>query len=151
MNRHRQRGISLIELVVFIIVVGVALAGVLSVMDMVTRHSADPMVRKQSMAMAEAILEEVAHKAYADPDGSEAGETRISFDDVMDYNGLTIAGNDTLGSAPIALLSGYSAAIAVTDKAIGPAGNTVAMKEIQVEVTDPFNQKLRMLGYRANY
>lgn len=151
MNSAHQKGLTLIELVVFIVVVSVALAGVLSVMNLVTRSSADPMVRKQSMALAEAILEEVLLKDYSDTDGSEAGEVRATFDDVMDYDGVTIAGNDTLGSSPVAALSGYSAAVTVTDRAVGPGGNALPMKEIKVEVTDPFNQKLSIVGYRANY
>lgn len=150
-NSAHQKGLTLIELVVFIVVVSVALAGVLAVMNLVTRSSADPMVRKQSMALAEAILEEVLLKGYSDPDGSEAGEVRATFDDVMDYDGKTIAGNDSLGSSPIAALSGYSAAVTVTDRAIGPGGNTLSMREVRVTVTDPFNQKLSILGYRANY
>jgi MSHA pilin protein MshD len=47
-----QAGLSLIELVMFIVIVGVAVAGVLSVMNVTTRHSADPMIRKQAQAIA---------------------------------------------------------------------------------------------------
>jgi MSHA pilin protein MshD len=51
--------LSLIELLVFIVVVGVALAGVLSAINIGTRGSADPMVRKQALAAAESLLEEI--------------------------------------------------------------------------------------------
>ena len=54
----RQRGLTLIELIVFIVIILVGVAGILSVMNITTRASADPMVRKQSMAFAEAVLEE---------------------------------------------------------------------------------------------
>ena len=66
---HGQRGFTLIELVIFIIVVGVGLAGVLSVFNLTVFRSADPMVRKQMLSIAEALLEEVAMQpfSYCDP------------------------------------------------------------------------------------
>jgi len=66
----RQRGISLVELIVFIVVVSVAAAGVLIAFSSSTRASADPMVQKQALAIAEALLEEVQLQpfTYCDPD-----------------------------------------------------------------------------------
>lgn len=68
--KQRQHGLTLIELIVFIVIVGVALAGVLTVLNHTTRHSADPMIRKQALAIAEAILEEVMMQPFTwcDPD-----------------------------------------------------------------------------------
>jgi len=54
-----EAGISLIELVLFIAVVSVGIAGILTAMNVVTRRSADPMIQKQALAIAEAVLEEV--------------------------------------------------------------------------------------------
>ena len=56
---RRQRGLTLIELIMFIVIVSVALVGVLTVFNVTTRSSADPMIRKQMLAIAEAVLEEV--------------------------------------------------------------------------------------------
>jgi MSHA pilin protein MshD len=55
----RQRGVTLIELIVFIVIISTALAGILLVMNQVTLHSADPLVHKQALAIAESMLEEV--------------------------------------------------------------------------------------------
>lgn len=55
----KQRGISLIELIMFIVIVSVSLAGILTVMNLVTRSSADPLVHKQALAIAESLMEEV--------------------------------------------------------------------------------------------
>ncbi len=65
-----QRGISLIELIMFIVIISVALTGVLLVMSIVTRSSADPLVHKQALAIAESLLEEVELMpfTYCDPD-----------------------------------------------------------------------------------
>jgi MSHA pilin protein MshD len=54
-----QRGISLIELIMFIVIISVSLAGILTVMNLVTRNSADPLVHKQALAIAESLMEEV--------------------------------------------------------------------------------------------
>jgi MSHA pilin protein MshD len=65
-----ERGLSLVELLVFIVVVGIAVSGVLSVYSLNVRSSADPMLRKQALAVAESLLEEVLAKpyTYCDPD-----------------------------------------------------------------------------------
>ena len=68
MTRSRHRGFTLIELIIFIVVVSAGLAGILSVMNTVVKSSADPMVRKQSIAIAESLLEEILLKNYNDPD-----------------------------------------------------------------------------------
>jgi len=65
-----ERGISLIELIMFIVIVSVALAGILLVMNVTTRSSADPLIHKQSLAIAESLLEEVELMPFTicDPD-----------------------------------------------------------------------------------
>lgn len=55
----REAGISLIELVMFIVIVSVGVVGILSVMNITTKSSADPMIRKQALAIAESLLEEI--------------------------------------------------------------------------------------------
>ncbi|HUW26161.1 MAG TPA: type II secretion system protein [Gallionella sp.] len=56
---HSQRGISLIELIMFIVIVSVALAGILLVMNATSKGSANPLIQKQALAIAESLLEEV--------------------------------------------------------------------------------------------
>jgi len=70
-GRYRsQAGLSLIELIMFIVIVGIGLAGILSVLNLTAQKSADPMIRKQMLAVAEALLEEVELMpfTYCDPD-----------------------------------------------------------------------------------
>jgi MSHA pilin protein MshD len=59
MSIKREGGLTLIELVLFIVVVSIAVVGVLQVMSYTARYSADPQMRKQALALAEALLEEV--------------------------------------------------------------------------------------------
>jgi type II secretory pathway pseudopilin PulG len=50
MSKRQSRGFTLIELIFFIVVVGVGLAGIVSVSTTVVKSSAEPMVRKQALA-----------------------------------------------------------------------------------------------------
>jgi MSHA pilin protein MshD len=61
---------SLIEVVVFIVVLGIGIAGTITLFNQVTKASVDPMVRKQALAIATSLLEEIELRAftYCDPD-----------------------------------------------------------------------------------
>ncbi len=74
LKRREERGISLIELIVFMVVVGAAVAGVLIALNQASKGSADPMIEKRALAIAEAMLEEVQLMpfTYCDPDDANA-------------------------------------------------------------------------------
>jgi len=74
-----QRGISLIELIMFIVIVSVALAGILLVMNVTTKSSADPLVHKQALAIAESLIEEVELMpfTFCDPDDANAASAVV--------------------------------------------------------------------------
>ena len=138
-----QAGFTLVELVIFIVIVSVGVAGILLVMNTVVTSSADPMVRKQALALAESILEEVLQKEYADPDGTSGETTRATFDDVDDYNGKS---NSTFTDLPAAL-SSYLITIVVD----APASlNGVTMKRVPVTVSKS-PESITLTGYRGNY
>jgi MSHA pilin protein MshD len=73
-ERRKSIGLSLVELVVFIVIVGIAVAGVLGALNISTRGSADPVIQKQVLSIAEAVLEEVQLMpfTYCDPDDPQA-------------------------------------------------------------------------------
>jgi MSHA pilin protein MshD len=68
-NCTRQRGVTLIELILFIVIVSVAVAGVLRALQLSAGASADPLRRKQALMIAEGLLEEVllAKYTFCDP------------------------------------------------------------------------------------
>lgn len=109
--RRGASGLSLIEVVVFIVVLGVGFTGMLILYNQVTRASVDPLVRKQALAIAQSLLEEIELRpyTYCDPDDANVytaassagcattpennfapdGESRYNnprFDNVDDYN-----------------------------------------------------------------
>lgn len=99
--RTRQNGLSMIELIFFILIVGVGIAGILSVMNITTKHSADPLLRKQALAIAEGLLEEVqrSHFTFCDP-ADDTASTAIG--PVVGVNGCTAvvenAGPESIGA-----------------------------------------------------
>jgi len=68
-RRFQQAGLTLIELIIFIVVIGVGLAGITAAYNTVVRHSADPMMRKQALSIAESLLLEIEQQpfTYCDP------------------------------------------------------------------------------------
>lgn len=175
-TKRAQSGLTLIELIFFIVIVGGALAGVLSVLNVTTKSSADPLVRKTMLTIAQALMEEVQSLpfTYCDPIvpdptatspadcpsattaeviGSEVGETRTLFDNVNDYHNLRLDPiTDVTGNAfPVA---GYRAEIAVSkDAGFGPAGLRPpedAVLRIAVTVTKD-GDSFTLEGYRTRY
>jgi MSHA pilin protein MshD len=70
MSSRRERGLSLIEVVVFIVVLGIAIAGMAILYNQVTLASVDPLVRKQAVAIANSLMEEIQLRpfTFCDPD-----------------------------------------------------------------------------------
>jgi len=143
------RGFTLIELFIFIVVVSAALAGILSVINTTVKSSADPMVRKQALAVAESMLEEITLKQYANPVGGYSGTDRTQFDDVSDYQGYTTSVGvvDALGAA-VPELAAYNFAPPIEVAAV--TLDALAVKRITVSVTGP-QGVVTLTGYRANY
>ncbi len=73
-------GLSLVEIIIFIVIVSGAVIGILSVMNVATQGSADPMVRKQAIAIAESLLEEIELMPFTwcDPDDTAAATATSS-------------------------------------------------------------------------
>lgn len=116
-KRRTVAGFTFIELIMFIVIVGIGVSGILLVYSTTVRRSVDPLVTKQLQSIAEAMLEEVQLMPFTvcDPDdanaatsttlagcattpeavGPEGGESRYNasnpFDNVNDYAGFNTA------------------------------------------------------------
>jgi MSHA pilin protein MshD len=156
-NRARSRGLSLIELVVFIVVLAIGFAATLVLYNQAVTGSVDPIVRKQVLAIATSLLEEIESRGftYCDPDdpnvytatsatvgasgctslatveniGPEAGETRAVFDNVNDYDGFKMPNPPLIPSMQDITGSTIPGlgAYAVTNVTVVPAGATFSL------------------------
>jgi MSHA pilin protein MshD len=97
-RRTAQRGVTLIELVIFIVVVSIAVVGLLQIFARTTASSADPQLRKQALAIAEAMLDEIegARFTFCDPINDPAADTALNaaqFDSATNPTGCTTPQN----------------------------------------------------------
>jgi len=147
--KRRQSGLSMVELIIFIVIVGIAVIGIINVFGVNLRGSADPMRRKQALAIAEGLLEEVrlarfsycdaadpaaelpattspANCAVPETAGPESGNSR-PFDNVNDYvPAFGTAATYTADAAGNPFPTGYTVLLTiVADSAFGPAGATI--------------------------
>lgn len=142
-QRLRAAGATLVELIIFIVIVGAAVSGVLLALNTATRGGVDPMIYKNALSIAEAMLEEVTLMpfTYCDADdaqattatsatigaagcqavvdgiGPEAGESRYAaatpFDHVDDYNTFSMTPIVDITNTAIAGLANYTATVSV--------------------------------------
>ena len=164
----------------FIAIVGMSVGGVLLAYQVAARDSADPIVEKQALAIAESLLEEIQQMpfTYCDPDdpaaptatstascatveaiGPEAGESRYSatlpFDNVNDYHGYdtateTPSGMKDITGAAITGLGAYNAAVTVAPAALDTVPGGEALL-ISVTETGPANVSVKLDAYRTRY
>jgi MSHA pilin protein MshD len=149
MSSNPTRGVSLVELLVAIVVIGVGLAGVLSAFSAVTRDSADPVLRKQMLAIAEELMEEIQLKPFAPAaNAAPSGCARDTFNDIGDYHGYSSGGSIcTVDGTPIAALAGYTVSITVTPATLG---GVAAARRIGITVTRG-GESLSLVGWRTDY
>lgn len=146
---HRARGFTFIELVISLVVIGLAVTGVLMIFTQTVGRSADPLIRQQALAIAEAYLEEIISKHHDDPDGADGEALRDQFDDVDDYDGLSAAPSRPDGSTTgLADLSAYTVNVAVSD---GSADLGVTALRVDVTVTHPGGISVGLWSYRTDY
>lgn len=172
----RQHGITLIEQIVFIVIVSVGVVGLITSINTNIRYSADPMRTKQIVAIAESILSEVLHQPFTwcDPDDPAAttakgygdcalpqntlttvpgGESRnggsgATFDNVSDYGVGVVTVTDATGGGA---LPGYTANIAIANAGIAMGlGDDSAALSVTVTVTYG-TESVALTGYRFRY
>lgn len=158
-DRGQQEGVSLIEMVVFLVVVATASTALFKVYNYSLMHQADPIIQVRATEFAQAKLDEVLALKYDESTptggipacanggispGSTGGAPLTTpavactntgdsnMNDVDDYNGIT----DTPAT-------GYSRTVTVTT-----TGNT---KLISVRVNTPKSYTLTLAAYRANF
>jgi len=124
-----QRGLSLIELVMFVAIVGISVAGVLVVFNQAIRGSADPLVRKQAAAIAESLLGEVLMQPFTWCDPQDAAN---------DPNNPPASGAACTG--------GVAGSQDKNGGALGPLPAT----ESRFSATDPFDNVADYNGYTMN-
>lgn len=142
-----QRGVSLIELVAFLVVIAIASSALMATYSYSLRNSADPIIVVRATELAQAKLDEVLALKYdantptggipacgsTDPAALACNNTPdADMNDVDDFNNVS----DTP-------YTGYSRSVSVST-----ASN---QKLVTVTVTAPKNVTIQLAAYRANF
>lgn len=176
MNYSHHNGVTLIELVIAIVVIGIGLAALLATIINMTARSADPVVQQQAVAIAQSYMEEILSQPFCDPNdfsincstdcvasacgacsGSTApgggAEVRASYDDVCDYNSINNEPASDI-NGPIASLSAYTVNVTVDDTGVdlnGLLSNSGQVVRIDVDVTHNNGLTTTLSGYKTNF
>lgn len=148
-RRHRrQRGVSLVELIVAITLAGVLLGGVWSGWTLLSRASADPLVARQQLSIAQSLLREI--ELQPQPGDATAAPTpgRTGYASITDYDGLSMSGiADAEGNA-IGGLESYGATVSVKATALEGIPSTEGWW-ILVTVSGPQGGAMQLGTWRA--
>lgn len=158
-ERRLQAGMSLLELTIAIVVLGVGLAGLLTVFSQSARGSGDPLLRKQMLSIAEAMMEEIRLRPYAAvAPGPSAGCARVAFNDILDYNGYTQANVCDIDGNLLPHLNGYGVSVAVVASSLNgvpfPGPGAPALRiSVTATHTSPGGtvESLTLVGYRTQW
>lgn len=115
-SSNKKYGLSLIEAIVFILIISVGLTGIISVYLRSTSNSANTMLSLKTVELAHSLMDEILSKGYDEQTpagggcigtvntacnssvsvstfGIDAGESRSRFDDVDDYHDIAYCGD----------------------------------------------------------
>ena len=123
---ERRSGVTLIELVAAIAVLGISVPPLLFLFREASAGSVGAAREETAAQLASALLEEIVSKAFTDPDGGatfgpEEG-SRAAFDDVDDYRGFVDAPPSDASGTPLLGFGAFERRAEVEPVALGPSG-----------------------------
>ena len=140
-----QRGMTLVELMVTISVIGLAGAALVSTLAYLAGTGNTSMVQAQAQSIANAYLAEIQAKSFTALPNAPA--VRDQFNDINDYNGLdTPVATDERGNAA----GNYRVRVSVVPGALNglPAAD---VRRIDVTVDYGNGSQVLASGYRTRY
>ena len=119
-----KKGFTLIEVIMIIVLLGIMLPGIMMYFIQGVKNSVDSQLRVTAVFLAEGLMEEIKSKRWDEnspiPPGSyttpltfEVGETRKTFDDIDDFNGLNNPNPIDSQGEPMTYYSGFRQEVSV--------------------------------------
>lgn len=144
-----QRGVTLIDLIITIIILAIAVPPMVGVFITSTRNSTFGVTMARANHLASNLFEEIRSKRWDENTGAasatlgpDTGETRATYDDVDDFNGLNETPPKDSQGANMSGYTGFRQQVSVcyvagtaVDTCLG--SGTSNYKKITVTVTDP--------------
>jgi prepilin-type N-terminal cleavage/methylation domain-containing protein len=147
MKRLHQQGLTLVELITSITIIGVAGSAVLGVMGYLSSTSGSTLARTRAQDIAQLYLSEVLSRPFADPDATPTEPSRSQFDDIGDFAGLDDASAvDQSGT----VIAPWRVRVTVTPTVLGSV-TTANARRVDVRVDLPDGQVAVATGFRTRY
>jgi len=166
-----EKGFTLIELILVITVLGVALSGLMLYFIQGVGTSHESQQRTVAVILAQDLMEEIHSKCWDETEaavspcagtvtasavGPDGGETRSSYDDADDFNGLNNSPPKDSQGADMTGFSGYTqqAAVCYVDSADLNAckgSGTSDYKKIVVDIQYGGGETTELVTVVANY
>jgi MSHA pilin protein MshD len=140
-HRQAERGLTLIELLVFIIILGVAATAILGVFGSLTRSSANLLPEKQAQAFAASKLAEIMAQPFANVPAYN-GSTALTFPDGSPVSSSSLPGysiavsvttNANITSSPFLSVPAANQRLLVTVVVTSPNGAVASIRGIRVQ------------------
>lgn len=160
MCNRRVAGFTLVEMIIAIVIISVGLAGVLTAFNITVKSSADPLVRKQMLSIAEEMMEEILLKPYAVSHATAnaatpcgvAAASRVLFDDIFDYQNFETTSICDIDGGAVVGLGSYGVRVTFDDTAgLGGLTGSATAVRITVAVTHSGTDTFSLVGWRTNY
>jgi MSHA pilin protein MshD len=148
MWNKRSAGVTLIELIVAIVIMAIALAGMVAVFTRTDRASVDPVISQQMAIVAEGMMEEILLKPFG-TDANPAPAQRSLFAKVQDYNGYARNGIVDVEGNAVAGLESYGVQVAVLKTVLAQVPDTKALK-IRITVVHAGAPDFVLTGWRTS-
>jgi len=145
-RRGAQRGLTLIELIISLVLAGIVLGTIWSAWALLARNSVEPSVARQSLAIAQSLLREIELQPLPGTAVAASSPGRTGLASIADYNGLTMNGIVDAEGTAVPGLSGYSATVHVTAQALAGVDSGFW---VEVDVTGPGGQALSLAQWRG--
>ncbi|MCJ8311708.1 MAG: type II secretion system protein [Saccharospirillaceae bacterium] len=163
-TENSQQGVTLIELIISMVVLSIMIIAMFEAMAAISKNSADPMLKAQSLSIAQSYMEEIQSKSFLDPTTAlwcgvslPTDPSRVSreqFDDICDYQVLVDNVVRDLNNNPLAGLANFEVSVSILNDASvdleGLLGSANDSALITVTVSSPDNQNVILSTYRAN-
>lgn len=129
----RQRGLTIVELILFMVIVGVAAAGVIGILNLSATASADPLRRKQALMVAEALMEEVqlAHFTLCQPTDPQAGVAR-TVAECSANSAVTVGARPAGATRPYLNVADYATALDTAQASFSNGASGAAAFDVDV-------------------
>lgn len=127
---RRSAGVTLVELIIAMVIIGASLAGLVAAFRTGNRASVDPLILQQKAAIAESLMGEILLKPYQVDGTAITPNVRDSFNDVRDFQnyGAGLSGIRDVRNNPVAGLEAYTVSVAVSEDTPTLSGATPNLK-----------------------